>query len=58
MASKLHQITLRANSGVGFNRRMRKTACPLVWEGVGSSPAPTRSLGQLRIQQRAGERTD
>ena len=37
---------LRAGTTVtfaGFNRRMRKTACPVVWEGAGSIPAPTRS---------------
>ena len=30
-----------------FNRRMRKTACPVVWEGAGSIPAPTRSVSEI-----------
>ncbi len=42
MDSWYHQ-TLRQHDAAGLNRRMRKTACPVVWEGPVISPAPTRS---------------
>ena len=39
-ASSCHRI-LRRRNAAGFNRRMRKTARPVVWEGAGAqSPAP------------------
>src|ERR1035441_1514602 len=36
----------RAVKAAGFNRRMRKTACPVVWEGGG---AQSPSLDPIRI---------
>jgi RNA-directed DNA polymerase len=38
----VHQ-TLRPTKAAGLNRRMRKTARPVVWEGPVTSPAPIRS---------------
>jgi hypothetical protein len=35
-ASSSHGRTQRAKPAAGFNRRMRKTACPVVWEGHGA----------------------
>jgi hypothetical protein len=31
-----HDRTQWAKPTAGFNRRMRKTACPVVWEGHGA----------------------
>ena len=35
-ASSYHGRTQWAKPTAGFNRRMRKTACPVVWEGHGA----------------------
>ena len=36
-----------------FNRRMRKTACPVVWKGTGRNPrCPIRSYGRLKPERR------
>jgi hypothetical protein len=40
LAASFHGRTQR-DTAAGFNRRMRKTACPVVWEGHGAqSPRP------------------
>jgi len=40
-------------TSAGFNRRMRKTACPVVWKGHGVQlPVPPSDLKQLRLTWR------
>jgi len=36
LASSYHGRTQWVKPTAGFNRRMRKTACPVVWEGHGA----------------------
>ena len=44
-----HDRTQWAKPTAGFNRRMRKTACPVVWEGHGAqSPCPDPIIGMPR----------
>ena len=46
MAFSVHRILSRYNVA-GFNRRMRKTARPVVWEGAGAqSQAPDPIIGR------------
>ena len=36
LPASYHGRTQWVNPTAGFNRRMRKTACPVVWEGHGA----------------------
>jgi hypothetical protein len=54
---RLHHPTSRVNPRFVFNRRMRKTARPVVWEGAGAqSPAlhPIQGVGEGNTTDEAG----
>ena len=40
-------------TSAGFNRRMRKTACPVVWKGCeAQSPQPHPIMSPLHVVQK------
>ncbi len=55
-----YQLTLRPFRVAGFNRRMRKTACPVVWEGAGnqSGPDPIRDVLRESLRHVLDEEPD
>ena len=53
-----HQSLLRSKAA-GFNRRMRKTACPVVWEGGGAQSPPLHPIkSACRIVRLKGDEAE
>src|SRR6267378_4124666 len=47
-------LILPRSKAVGFNRRMRKTACPVVWEGGGAQSPSLYPIQEVRRTLSAG----